>query len=411
MELIDYLKKQVAAAKSDNEFRAASAGLGCGLVLEVTDGNSSAEVVVAEAGQGPAITLRANAQVWGNITLLAPPVGFHSFTAASRHPSDFKVDGSPLQLAQSLHALERLFEILRGQMADEVPASYPDLQQIHGSYARLTLGGGSSSQLYYDRSGNPDAPTLLMLHTAGADARQFHPIMADPELQQAWNMVAFDMPSHGRSMPLASGLWQDYRLAKQDYIDICQAFIQQVIGKPAVLLGCSMGAAMALKMATVSPDQVAGVIALEAPFRATGRRTAMLAHPQVNQAAHNPSYVRGLMSPLSPLSGRRTAAWIYSQGGFQVYSGDLTFYSEEFDAEIDLQGLDGTSKGIALLTGSYDYSATPADSQRVAALIPGARFTQMPDLGHFPMIENPERLLEYMKPELGYVRSKLQAND
>lgn len=413
MELIRYLRQQIGAARTDSEFRAASAGSACGLQLQVTDMATTLVVIhPADAGGGskagvdPVITLLASAQVWRDITLPEPPVGFHSFTAALRQPAQFKADGTALQLAQSLHALERLFEILRGQLNDDGAAAGADLQAIHGHYARLTIGE-ASGQLYYEQTGNPDGPPLLMLHTAGADSRQFHPIMADEALRQRWNLIAFDLPSHGRSMPWPGQAWRDYRLSKQAYIDFCRAFIEQVIGRPSVLLGCSMGAAMALKMAAVCPALVAGVVALEAPFRATGRRTAMLAHPQVNQAAHNPGYVRGLMSPSSPLAGRRAAAWIYSQGGFQIYSGDLAFYSEEFDAAADLQGIDGTNKGITLLTGSYDYSATPIDSRRVADMIPGARFAVMPDLGHFPMIENPERLMTYLKPELDYVRSKL----
>lgn len=406
IKLIDSLRKQIIAAHADNEFCTASSGLVCGLKLEITKGLLSTTIVVIEAGQYPSITLRANADVWRDIMLPRPPVGLHSFTAALRQESDFQVDGSALQIAQSLHAIERLFEILRGQIVDDFSTNQTDLRQIHGNYVRVDLGN-TSTQLYYEQSGNPDSPPLLMLHTAGADARQFHPIMADIELQQQWNMIAFDMPSHGRSMPLPDTLWQDYQLTKKCYLTICQAFIKQVMHQPVVLLGCSMGAAMALKMAADCPDIVAGVIALEAPFRAVGRRTSMLANPQVNQAAHNPSYVRGLMSPTSPLSWRRTAAWIYSQGGFQIYSGDLAFYSEEFDADIDLRGIDGVNKAIVLLTGSYDYSATPADSRKVADLIPGARFIQTPDLGHFPMIENPEHFINHLKPELAYIRSTL----
>lgn len=406
IKIIDSLRKQVAAAQADNEFCTASVGLTCGLKLEVTQDQLSTVIVVIEAGENPSITLRACAGVWREIALPKPPVGLHSFTAALRQKSGFNVEGSALQIAQSLHAIERLFEILRGQIIDDSSTNYPDMQQIQGNYASVNLSD-SSTQIYYDQSGNPDSPILLMLHTAGADARQFHPVMADKELQQQWNMIAFDMPSHGRSMPLPDRLWQDYELKGMNYVHICQSFIEQVISHPVILLGCSMGAAMALKMAKVCPDIVKGVIALEAPFRAVGRRSSMLANPQVNQTAHNPSYVRGLMSPTSPLSWRRTAAWIYSQGGFQVYSGDLTFYSEEFDADIDLRGIDGMSKPIVLLTGSYDYSATPADSKRVADLIPGARFINMSDLGHFPMIENPEHFIKYLKPELEYIRSRV----
>jgi pimeloyl-ACP methyl ester carboxylesterase len=413
MELIDYLKQQSAIAQADPEFRSACIGLERGICLEVADAASTQVrgniVCVLETGDQLPISLRANTQVWRDISSAQPSVGLHSFTAATRQTEAFSVSGPALQVAQALHALERLFEILRGQVAEPDLQERPDLRQVHGSYVSLSLAGHGIAQLFYEHSGNPDAPPLLMLLTAGADARQFHPIMADAELQQQWHMFAFDLPSHGRSMPLPGAAWQPYVLRKQTYISICQAFIEQCIGRPAVILGCSMGAAMALKIASACPDLVAGVVALEAPYRAVGRRTAMLAHSQVNQTTHNPSYVRGLMSPSSPLASRRDAAWIYSQGGFQVYSGDLAFYSEEFDAEQDLRGIDGVQKGICLLTGSYDYSATPADSLRVADLIPGARFTEMSDLGHFPMIEHPQRLIQYLKPELDYVRSKIPA--
>jgi pimeloyl-ACP methyl ester carboxylesterase len=174
-----------------------------------------------------------------------------------------------------------------------------------------------------------------------------------------------------------------------------------------VLMGCSMGAAMALHAARELPGDVAAVVALEAPYRAQGRRTGLLAHAQINQSAHNPSYVRGLMGPASPLEERRRAAWIYSQGAFEVYSGDLAFYSDEFDAAVDVAGLDGRQRPVALLTGSFDYSATPDDSRRVAALVPGARFQEMPDLGHFPMTEHPALFLSYLRPVLAHISTRL----
>ena len=60
--------------------------------------------------------------------------------------------------------------------------------------------------------------------------------------------------------------------------------------------------------------------------------------------------------------------------------------------------------GISLLTGAYDYSASPDDTRRVAALI-RARFCEMPELGHFPMLEDPKRLLAYLRPELAHILS------
>ena len=395
-------------ANADAEFIQASAGLPCGIRLILRLDSSSTTLDLLCHASTALLELSANATTWDCFTQAAPPVGFHSFTAAMRDPSRLSIRGESLHIAQSLHALERFFEILRGQIDQEADSHLsPSLKNVTGHYASLGSNQKKYSPVYYERAGTPGKPPLLMLHTAGADSRQYHHVLADPQLQASWDMYAFDLPAHGKSMPASDSLWQGYQLDKLSYSSICLAFIENVIKKPSVLLGCSMGAAMALHLGNIHPAQVAGIVALETPYRSKGRRTAFLAHPQVNQAAHNPSYVRGLMSPTSPLHSRRSAAWIYSQGGFQVYPGDLAFYSDEFDAEVDIKGLDARNKPVYLLTGAYDYSASPADSKLVADLVPGARFMEMPDLGHFPMIENPDALLVYLRPVLQEIESRI----
>ncbi|MCD0503932.1 alpha/beta fold hydrolase [Bordetella petrii] len=401
--IIETLRAAAARAREDSEFHAATRSLPCGIWLQAGE---AAPLAVWEPPPGgvavaPRVILQASDAAWQKILDPAPAPGYHSFTAALRFADGFNVQGEALSLAQALHPLERLFEILRGQV-DAGPVLI-DRRPIRGHYVELDLPGGPAT-LYGEEAGQ-GAP-LLLLHTAGADARQFHGVMADPALRERWRMIAFDMPGHGRSAPLPGTAWTAPDLRRDDYLAICLAVIRQWAGAPSVLVGCSMGAAMALYVAARSPDNVAGVVALEAPWKASGRLSPALCHPQVNQAAHNPAYVRGLMAPQSPLAMRREAAWIYSQGGFGTYANDLHFYSEEFDAPVHLAGLDGSRFGISLLTGAYDYSARPEDSQRVAQLIPGARYATMPDLGHFPMIENPARLLDYLRPELDRLETR-----
>jgi len=402
--IVQELRAAAALAQQDKEFLSAARGLPCAIWLQAGPGPD--DKIAAWAGQPAApsqcIVISAPPDVWQKMLGATPPPGYHSFTAARRHAPGLRVKGDALAIAQALHPLERLFEILRGQVA-AAPALL-DRSAISGHYAELDLGGRQAS-IYYETSGLASGPPLLMLHTAGADSRQYHALMADPGLRRQWRMIAFDMPGHGRSMPLPGQAWTEAGLTLDAYLQACLAVIRQVARAPAVLLGCSMGAAMALVAAARSPADVAGVVALEAPWKASGRRTPMLCHPQVNQAAHNPAYVRGLMAPSSPLAARRDAAWIYSQGGFDVYANDLWFYSEDFDAAVHVAGLDTKAFGVSLLTGAYDYSASPEDSRRVAALIPGARFGVMPELGHFPMVENPQRLLDYLRPELEHIRA------
>lgn len=402
--IVQELKAGVTLAHQDSEFKLAAKGLPCAIWLHA--GTDPGDKVSAWAGQpatpSQCIVISAPPETWRKLLDPTPPAGYHSFTAANRHAQGLHVKGDALAVAQALHALERLFEILRGQV--DVSPALLDRSPIAGHYVTLDIGHAQTS-LYYETSGLAEGPALLMLHTAGADSRQFHALMADAELRSQWRMIAFDMPAHGRSMPLPGQAWTQTGLTRDAYLNTCLAVIHQIVGAPAVLLGCSMGAAMALVIAASSPAEVAGVVALEAPCKAAGRRTPLLCHPQVNQAAHNPAYVRGLMGPASTLDARREAAWIYAQGGFGTYADDLWFYSEDFDATEHLDGLDASAFGVSLLTGAYDYSASPEDSRRVAALIPGARFTAMPDLGHFPMVENPQRLMHYLKPELDLIRA------
>lgn len=395
-----------ALAQQDSEFISAARALPCAIWLQV--GADPEDRICAWAGQPAApsqcIVISALPDTWHKLMTPTPPPGYHSFTAAHRLVPGLRVKGDALAIAQALHPLERLFEILRGQQDDAAPSDLLDRSCITGHYATLDLGDTRTS-LYVETSGLANGPPLLMLHTAGADSRQYHALMADAELRAQWRMIAFDMPGHGRSMPLPGRAWTDAGLTRDAYLHTCLAVIRQLAGAPVVLLGCSMGAAMALVIAARSPADVAGVVALEAPDKAVGRRTPMLCHPQVNQAAHNPAYVRGLMGPAATLQARREAAWIYAQGGYNVYANDLWFYSEDFDASQHLDGLDTRAFGVSLLTGAYDYSASPEDSRRVAARIPGARFTAMPDLGHFPMVESPQRLMHYLKPELDHIRT------
>jgi pimeloyl-ACP methyl ester carboxylesterase len=76
------------------------------------------------------------------------------------------------------------------------------------------------------------------------------------------------------------------------------------------------------------------------------------------------------------------------------------FYSNDWDARADLSRIDTRRCYVALLTGEYDYSCTPAMSEAVAKEIPGASFIVMPGMGHFPMIENYPEFRRYLLPEL-----------
>ena len=88
------------------------------------------------------------------------------------------------------------------------------------------------------------------------------------------------------------------------------------------------------------------------------------------------------------------------QGGPGVFTGDLHFYQVEGDVRERIAQIDTSVCPLYLLTGEYDYSASPRDTQAVVERVSGAKLTIMKGLGHFPMSENPEAFLRYLRPVL-----------
>jgi pimeloyl-ACP methyl ester carboxylesterase len=112
------------------------------------------------------------------------------------------------------------------------------------------------------------------------------------------------------------------------------------------------------------------------------------------------------MAPMSPAAERWETLWHYMQGGPGVFKGDLHFYKFEGDIRDRIGRIDTTIAPLYLLTGEYDYSASPRHTQEAADRIPGAKVVIMKQLGHFPMSEHPELFLRYLRPVLDVIKER-----
>jgi pimeloyl-ACP methyl ester carboxylesterase len=149
-----------------------------------------------------------------------------------------------------------------------------------------------------------------------------------------------------------------------------------------------MGGAIVLKLAAEFGHELTGIVGLESSAYAPGRYNELLHHPAIHGGELCASYTYGLNAPQSPEESRRENWWYYSQSGPGVYQGDVFYYSNDWDARADITRIDTSRCKVALLTGEYDYSCTPEMTERVAAAVPGAHYTLMKGIGHFPMVEN-----------------------
>ena len=134
------------------------------------------------------------------------------------------------------------------------------LASISGTYWQW-----QGHSIYYVRAGNRQSgrPPLLLIHGFGASTDHWKKNIA--ELQQDFEVWAIDLLGFGRSskpnLSYSGNLWRDQ----------LRDFISQVIDRPVVLAGNSLGGYCSLCLAAQSPESAAGLVLLNSagPFSDT----------------------------------------------------------------------------------------------------------------------------------------------
>ncbi len=226
-----------------------------------------------------------------------------------------------------------------------------EFEPIIGRYF-TTACDGADYRIFVEEAGEGIA--LLCLHTAGADSRQYRHLLNDAAVTSRFRVIAFDLPWHGRSNPPQEWWLAKYRLTTRSYLGMVRAVWRALGLERPVVMGCSMGGAIVLKLAAEYQDELRGIIGLESGAFAPGRYNDFLHHPAIHGGELCATYTYGLNSPFSPEASRRENWWYYSQSGPSVYQGDVHFYSNDWDARDDIRRIDTAKCRVSLLTGEYD---------------------------------------------------------
>jgi pimeloyl-ACP methyl ester carboxylesterase len=123
--------------------------------------------------------------------------------------------------------------------------------------------GGGGCELYYEEGG--DGVPILLVHPAGATASTWG--AATEELARIGRVIAFDRRGYARSggEPVRS---------MSTHTADAAAVLENLRAAPAVVVGTSAGAAIAVDLAVRRPELVRAVIAHEFPWRFTRRLPA-----------------------------------------------------------------------------------------------------------------------------------------
>lgn len=279
------------------------------------------------------------------------------------------------------------------------------IEPIVGRYLNLELQG-KANRIFFEEAGQ--GIPLVCVHTAGADSRQWRHILNDEEITRHFRVITFDMPWHGKSSPPVGFENEVYALTTQAFMTAIRSFCAALELERPVFMGCSIGGRIVLDLARFHGKDFRSLIGVQcSDHHVPWYDSGWLNRPDVHGGEIAAAVVSGMMAPQSPTPNVQETLWMYKQGGPGVFKGDLHFYGTEGDFREQAAAIVNSNCPLYLLTGEYDYSATPEDTLRTASKIPGAYVKIMKEVGHFPMSENPRQFRKYLMPVLQKIRESV----
>jgi pimeloyl-ACP methyl ester carboxylesterase len=256
--------------------------------------------------------------------------------------------------------------------------------------------------LHYAEVPGPE-PALVIIHgLTGSHAEFLHLV---PELSELAHLYLLDLRGHGLSGHMKDG----YLVA--DYAQDVAAFLRQVVGRPAILGGHSLGGLVAVWLAANAPDLLGGVFLVDPALY-------IIQQPRFGQSCFYP-YFSGLCDYLKHYhaNGASLAAMIDFVG---QSSGDEA--AATWERAIQLHQLDPTALDPALAgmlfgsnqpdellariqlpvhlivaQASLGGAMTTQDVQRAISRLPQATYTVIEGAGHDIHLDQPEAFLHELK--------------
>jgi pimeloyl-ACP methyl ester carboxylesterase len=269
-------------------------------------------------------------------------------------------------------------------------------------------------ELAYDEFGSVEAEPLLLLSGLGSSRRQWHPFVR--ELADRHRVFSLDHRGHGGSSHAPA---TSYTLAH--YGADALAFGDEVLRRPAVLVGHSLGGAVAHYVACSRPELVRGLFLVDPPcfpgrtttdgrFRGTSPASARHCARPGRTGATAQEYAAALRS-LPPPAGQAVISDVLSDEVLHGMAQEQLWLDPEiFTPPIEgtaFHGLEPTRRiscPVAVLRGDPGKMAafTADDERRFRTVNPHASVHVVPGAGHVIHADAPEEFTERLT---GFLRS------
>jgi pimeloyl-ACP methyl ester carboxylesterase len=260
----------------------------------------------------------------------------------------------------------------------------------------MTTANINGVDLYFETVGAGER--LVLTHGSWVDGSGWSPSV--PSLAERFEVVTWDRRGHSRSED-SDGPGS----RAEDAADLV-GLIEHIDGGPVHLVGNSYGAIVALTVVTDRPDLVASATVHEPPlFRLLDGST----DPEIRGALVALGHALESVAALIEAGEHRPAAqqfidsvalvpgsWAQLPESFRglIARNAATYLDELHDPTaltIDTAALAAASVPLQLTCGTASPRLFSAVVDELAALVPTARLTVLPDVGHIPHASHPDQ--------------------
>jgi pimeloyl-ACP methyl ester carboxylesterase len=246
------------------------------------------------------------------------------------------------------------------------------------------------------RAFDASKPSVVFVHGAAND-HSVYLLQSRYFAHHGWNVLAVDLPGHGRSEPPALASVE----ALADWIG---AMLDAAGIRKAALVGHSMGALASLEAASRMPDRVTHLALL-------GPAVPMDVSDELLEAAGRDDHVAfELINGWSHSAGKQLGGntfpglWMTGQNmRLMERSRPRVLATDLMACRLYANGLEAAAAvrcPSLVVLGARDIMAPPKNAQTLIAKLESPRVVTLPDTGHALMAEQPDAVLDALRASI-----------